>query len=127
MGAHLLLKLGDSSFQVQQMVHRYSNGRYRDILLERAEYWGASNLESAVEGLQRDWYVVRENSPLLGLTLAQARVRRLTGATVMAIDRDKKLYRYPTGDAMLELGDRLLVVGNDKEHDAFVTLLTNKS
>jgi CPA2 family monovalent cation:H+ antiporter-2 len=127
MGAHLLLKLGDSSFQVQQMVHRYRNGRYRDILPERAEYWGASNLESAVEGLQRDWYVVRENSPLLGLTLAQARVRRLTGATVMAIDRDKKLYRYPTGDAMLELGDRLLVVGNDKEHDAFVTLLTNKS
>lgn len=127
MGAHLLLKLGDSSFQVQQMVHRYRNGRYRDILPERAEYWGASNLESAVEGLQRDWYVVHENSPLLGLTLAQARVRRLTGATVMAIDRDKKLYRYPTGDAMLELGDRLLVVGNDKEHDAFVTLLTNKS
>ncbi|MCL6433569.1 MAG: cation:proton antiporter [Leptolyngbyaceae cyanobacterium HOT.MB2.61] len=123
MGAHLLLKLGDSTFDVQQMVHRYRSGRYRDILPERAEYWGASNLELALEGLQRNWYVVQADSPLLGRTLAQAQVRRLTGATVMAIERNKKLYRYPTGDALLELGDRLLVVGNDKEHRAFLALL----
>jgi monovalent cation:H+ antiporter-2, CPA2 family len=123
MGAHLLLKLGDSTFDVQQMVHRYRNGRYRDILPERAEYWGASNLEAAIEGLQRHWYVVQSHSPLLGLTLAQAEVRRLTGATIMAIVHDQTLCRYPTGDAMLALGDRLLVVGNDQEHHAFVSLL----
>jgi monovalent cation:H+ antiporter-2, CPA2 family len=123
MGAHLLLKLGDSTFDVQQMVHRYRRGRYRDIVPERAEYWGASNLEFAIDGLQRNWYVVHDDSPLLGLTLEQAQVRRLTGATVMAIERDKRLYRYPTGTATLELGDRLLVVGNDKEHSAFVALL----
>jgi monovalent cation:H+ antiporter-2, CPA2 family len=123
MGAHLLLKLGDSTFDVQQMVHRYRNGRYRDILPERAEYWGSSNLEAALEGLQRHWYVVQSHSPLLGLTLAQAQVRRLTGATIMAIAHDHTLCRYPTGDAMLALGDRLLVVGNDQEHNAFVSLL----
>lgn len=123
MGAHLLLKLGDSAFDVQQIVHRYRSSRYRDILPERAEYWGASSLESVLEGLQRDWYVVPPHSPILGLTLAEARVRRLTGATVMAIERDKKLYQYPTGDAVMELGDRLLVVGSDREREAFLSLL----
>ncbi|HEY9879801.1 MAG TPA: cation:proton antiporter [Leptolyngbyaceae cyanobacterium] len=123
MGAHLLLKLGDSTFDVQQMVHRYRSGRYRDILPERAEYWGASNLEFAIEGLQRRWYVVHGGSPLLGLTLEQAEVRRLTGVTVMAIEHDKRLQRYPTGDALLALGSRLLVVGNDGEHKAFTALL----
>jgi len=123
MGAHLLLKLGDSTFDVQQMVHRYRSGRYRDILPERAEYWGAANLESTIAGLQRHWYTVPANSPLLGLTLEQAQVRRLTGATIMAIERNKVLYRYPTGNALLMLGDRLMVVGNDKEHQAFLTLL----
>lgn len=123
MGAHLLLKLGDSTFDVQQMVHRYRSGRYRDILPERAEYWGATNLEFAIEGLQRHWYVVQTPSPLIGQTLAQAQVRRLTGATIMAIERHKKLDRYPTGNATIELGDRLLVVGNDQEHETFVRLL----
>ncbi|HEY9879558.1 MAG TPA: cation:proton antiporter [Leptolyngbyaceae cyanobacterium] len=123
MGAHLLLKLGDPISDVQQMVHRYRSGRYRDIVPERAEYWGASNLEAAIEGLPRHWYVVQPGSPVVGLTLAQAEVRRLTGATVMAIEHNKVLYRYPMGDAMLELGDRLLVVGNDGEHKAFAALL----
>ncbi|HEY9737209.1 MAG TPA: cation:proton antiporter, partial [Trichocoleus sp.] len=127
MGAHMLLNLGDPAFDVQQMVHRYRSGRYRDILPERAEYWGAANLEADLEGLLRRWYVVQADSPLRGLTLAQAEVRQLTGATVMAIEHDKALYRYPTGEAVLELGDRILVVGSDREHKAFTALLEGNS
>lgn len=122
MGAHLLLKLGDSPYAVQQVVTRYRNGRYRDILPERAEYWGAPNLETVIEGLQQHWYVVHENSPLLGQSLAAANIRRLTGVTIMAIERHKQLLRYPTGEVVLEAGDRLLVVGNSEEHLAFKKL-----
>ncbi|MBD1935881.1 cation:proton antiporter [Microcoleus sp. FACHB-68] len=127
MGAHLLLNLGDSTYDVQQVVNRYRSGRYRDILPERAEYWGAANLEAAIEGLQRNWYVVHADSPLQGLSLAQSKVRRLTGATIMAIERNKQLYRYPTGEVMLEAGDRLLVVANPKEHITFANLLKGES
>lgn len=123
MGAHMLLKLGDSTFEVQQVVNRYRTGRYRDILPERAEYWGGMDLETAIEGLQRHWYGLSPDSPLVGLNLAQANIRRLTGATVMAVERHKHLYRYPTGDVMLEAGDRLLVVGDPEEHTAFEKLL----
>lgn len=123
MGAHMLLKLGDSTFEVQQVVNRYRTGRYRDILPERAEYWGAADLESAIEGLQRHWYGLEADSPLVGLSLAQANVRRLTGATIMAIERNKQLHRYPTGEMVMQAGDRLLVVGNPGEHSAFENLL----
>ncbi len=123
MGAHMLLKLGDSTFEVQQVVNRYRTGRYRDILPERAEYWGAADLESVIEGLQRHWYRLPANSPLVGLSLAQANIRRLTGATIMAIERRKQLYRYPTGEMTLEAGDRLLVVGNPEDHAAFTRRL----
>ncbi|PIG92109.1 cation:proton antiporter [Gloeocapsopsis sp. IPPAS B-1203] len=122
MGAHLLLKLGDSPYAVQQVVTRYRNGRYRDILPERSEYWGAADLETVIEGLKRHWYVLDENSPLLGQSLAKANIRRLTGVTIMAIERHKQLYRYPTGEMTLEAGDRLLVVGNFEEHVAFKQL-----
>ncbi|QZZ21818.1 cation:proton antiporter [Leptothermofonsia sichuanensis E412] len=123
MGAHMLLKLGDSTFEVQQVVNRYRTGRYRDILPERAEYWGAADLESAIEGLQRHWYGLEAASPLVGLSLARANVRRLTGATIMAIERNKQLHRYPTGEMVMQAGDRLLVVGNPGEHSAFENLL----
>ncbi|NET11302.1 MAG: sodium:calcium exchanger [Symploca sp. SIO2B6] len=46
MGAHMLLKLQDSTYLVQQVVNRYRSRQYRDILPERTEYWGAHNLES---------------------------------------------------------------------------------
>jgi len=123
MGAHLLLKLGDSVSAVQQVVHRYRSGRYRDILPERAEYWGRSDLEAATEGFPKHWYLLEPESPLVGLSLAQANVRRATGATIMAIERQKQLHAYPLGDTVLEAGDRLLVVGNPEEHQAFAALI----
>lgn len=125
MGAHLLLKLGDTAPTVQQVVHRYRSGRYRDIAPKRAEYWGV-DFESQIAGLHHHWYVVPQGSPLLNLSLAQARIRQTTGATIMAIERNKQLYRYPTGEVRLESSDRLLVVGNPEEHLAFTKLLKDE-
>lgn len=123
MGAHLLLNLGDSTFEVQQVVNRYRTRRYRDILPERSEYWGANDLEAAIEGLKRQWYELPPASPLVGATLAKSNLRRLTGATVMAIEREKHLHRNPTGEMGMEVGDRLLIVGSPDAHSAFEALL----
>jgi monovalent cation:H+ antiporter-2, CPA2 family len=122
MGAHMLLKLGDSAYAVTQIVNRYRSSRYRDILPERSEYWGAANLEAAIQGLERQWYEIDRSSALAGKSLAQSNIRRLSGATVMAIERDRQLLRYPAGETGLAAGDRLLVVGNLEEHAAFKTL-----
>lgn len=122
MGAHMLLKLGDSAYAVTQIVNRYRSSRYRDILPERSAYWGAANLEAAIQGLERQWYVLDRSSTLAGKSLAQSNIRRLSGATVMAIERDRQLLRYPAGETGLAAGDRLLVVGNFEEHTAFKTL-----
>ena len=127
MGAHLLLKMGDSTFEVQQVVNRYRTRRYRDILPERAGYWGAIDLETAIEGLQRHWYRLLPTSPLVGASLAEANIRRVTGATIMAVDRHKHLHRYPTGEMVLATGDRLLVVGSPEAHSRFETLLNAKT
>ena len=124
MGAHMLLKFGDAAYEVQQVVNRYRRGRYRDIQPERSQYWGDDvNLDTAVEGFERQWYTIESHSPLQGCSLAEANVRRLSGVTVMAFERGKKLHRYPAGDYRFETGDRLLVIGNSTEHTAFKALL----
>ncbi|ERN40433.1 Kef-type K+ transport system, predicted NAD-binding component [Rubidibacter lacunae KORDI 51-2] len=123
MGAHMLLQLGDSAYAVQQVVQRYRTGHYREILPERAEYWNLKELELAIEGLHHEWYNVTPDSLLAGVTLGAANIRRRTGATIMAIDRHKRFYQYPTGEIDLEAGDRLLVVGSPEEHQNFLKIL----
>jgi monovalent cation:H+ antiporter-2, CPA2 family len=122
MGAHMLLKIGDSPQAVQQMVNRYRSGRYRDILPARADYWNWADLDTVIAGLEHEWYAINQHFPLVGRTLAETNVRRLTGATVMAVERDRKIQRYPTGAMRLEVGDRILIVGDRAELQAFKAL-----
>jgi monovalent cation:H+ antiporter-2, CPA2 family len=119
MGAHMLLKLGDSPQAVQQTVNRYRSGRYRDILPARANYWGWADLETVVSGLEHQWYSLSADAPIVGQTLAESNIRRTTGVTIMAIERDRQIVRYPTGEMRLNPGDRLLVVGSYETLQAF--------
>jgi monovalent cation:H+ antiporter-2, CPA2 family len=119
MGAHMLLKLGDLPHLVQQTVNRYRNGRYRDILPARTDYWGWADLDTLVSGLEHQWYSLTEETPLVGQTLAQSNIRRNTGTTIMAIERHRQILRYPTGETLLLPGDRLLVVGTSESLQGF--------
>ncbi|HEY7376554.1 MAG TPA: cation:proton antiporter [Polyangia bacterium] len=54
---------------------------------------------------------IAASSPAVGRTLKQINLRGLTGATVIAIDRDAADVIYPTGDETLHAGDALIVTG----------------
>lgn len=127
MGAHMLTTLGAEAQQVQQAVDECRAGRYQSILPERPDFVAANELAVAVEGLEGDWYTLGASSPLVGLTLAQADIRRLTGASVMAVRRGKEVIRYPGPQTVLGAGERLLVVGNAREDAAFEELLAGKA
>ncbi|MEM9216722.1 MAG: cation:proton antiporter [Cyanobacteria bacterium P01_F01_bin.150] len=127
MGAHMLLKLNDSTYMVQQVVNRYRSRRYRDILPERSQYWGAHNLDEAIEGFDHRWYEVGLDNWLVGQTISESNIRHRTGATIMALERRHKLYRYPLGETIFEEGDRLLLVGSPEEQDKFTEFLHSKT
>jgi CPA2 family monovalent cation:H+ antiporter-2 len=54
---------------------------------------------------------IEASSTAVGRTLKQINLRGLTGATVIAIDRDSADVIYPTGDETLRAGDALIVTG----------------
>jgi CPA2 family monovalent cation:H+ antiporter-2 len=54
---------------------------------------------------------ITASSAAVGRTLKQINLRGLTGATVIAIDRDSADVIYPTGDETLRAGDALIVTG----------------
>ncbi|NJN89735.1 MAG: TrkA family potassium uptake protein, partial [Leptolyngbyaceae cyanobacterium SL_5_14] len=123
MGAHLLLNLGSQPTHVLKMINTYRARRYRDILPQRAELV-STDLETAMEGLQGEWYALVPSSPLNGLTLAEADIRHKTGVTIMAIRRGKEINRYPDASTLLLEGDRLLGVGSPPERAAFKNLIS---
>jgi CPA2 family monovalent cation:H+ antiporter-2 len=123
MGAHLLSTLGDTQMTIQSVIRAIRGDRYRSVLPERVTSVELKSLLGATEGLSSEWVTVKRESPLAGQTLASANIRNLTGVTVMAIDRQSHVFRYPTGDTRLQEGDRLLVVGSREELLLFQTLM----
>jgi len=62
-------------------------------------------------------------SPAVGRTLKQINLRGLTGATVIAIDRDAADVIYPTGDEELRAGDALILTGTNEAVQAAQEML----
>jgi voltage-gated potassium channel len=71
----------------------------------------AGPLAMALEELE-----VADGSPLANLTVEQARHRQARGLTILAIQkRDKGLIVHPSGDTLIEPGDRLVVLGTPQQ------------
>lgn len=58
-----------------------------------------------------EWIEVEPGTPLAGRTLEEASVRRRTGASVLAIQRDEETIANPAPDQRVEAGDTLIVLG----------------
>ncbi|SFR32693.1 cation:proton antiporter regulatory subunit [Halogeometricum limi] len=75
------------------------------------------------ENTMLEWVEVGANSPVAGKTLAESDLRQATGASVIAIERDDEVIPSPGGNATIEAGDTLVVVGSsDACRDALSTI-----
>jgi len=64
------------------------------------------------EGLHTRAVAVRADSPAAGKTLADLKLRKNYGITVLAIKREGQAIGNPAGDFRLEVDDRLVLMGN---------------
>lgn len=67
-----------------------------------------------------EWVTVEADAPLAGKTLAEGAVRRETGASVLAIQRDEETITNPDADTRIEAGDTLIVLGSRESCRAFL-------
>lgn len=116
MATHLLTGLDLSPAVVQQEMQQIRKDHYLDLRPERTASEVSRNLQQATRDLNRRWYPLPSDSPLIGMSLEEADMRYLIGVSLMAIRRaDGKEIDYPDNQTRLEEGDRLLVVGADEE------------
>ncbi len=119
LSAHVL-KVGTEASIVQQVVQDIRNSRYAALQSDRPVEAIAREVKAATSDLNSRWYLMPEDSPLLGMTLEEMDIRQLTGATLMAIRRPGGgEIDYPQDNNTLEQGDRVLLIGSDTEIAAF--------
>ncbi|MBW4636524.1 MAG: cation:proton antiporter [Iphinoe sp. HA4291-MV1] len=116
MAAYMLTDLGLSPAVVQREMQEIRNRHYLDLRPEQSASEVSRDLRQATQDLNKRWYPLPSGSPLVGMTLDEADMRYLTGASLMAIRREGgEEIDYPPSQTKLEEGDRLLVVGSDEE------------
>lgn len=80
-------------------------------------------IESIIGEFAVDWVTVPDDSPIVGPTIGELRVRQQTGMSIIAIIRGKTSINAPDPSHTIEVGDRLVVVGQRDNFPSFVNFV----
>jgi monovalent cation:H+ antiporter-2, CPA2 family len=128
LSSHLMTGLGLPLPVIQREVQLIRNSHYQNLRSERPSYQISRELKEATQDMGNKWYSLPEHSPLIGMTLEETNLRRLTGVSLMAIQRSSgEEMDYPDTKTMLQDGDRLLIVGQPEELAALDDLARGKA
>jgi monovalent cation:H+ antiporter-2, CPA2 family len=120
---HTLLSLG---FPLQE-VHRYAEAvrkdRYNLNIETDEEHRSLHDLLQASHGIEIIWLTLSENSFMVGKSLAEANIRAQTGASVVALVRDKHLIANPKSLTFFEAGDRVGFIGETEQIETLTELI----
>lgn len=112
---HTLLSLG---YPLQE-VHRYAESVRHDLydfdITADEEHQSLHDLLLACKGVEIIWVEISDNSSLVGKSLAESNIRSQTGASVVALVRDKQLIPNPKSMFVFEAGDRVGVIGDNEQ------------
>jgi CPA2 family monovalent cation:H+ antiporter-2 len=80
-------------------------------------------LMDAAGGIEIAWLRLPPGNPLVGKTLAEAKLRARTGASVVAIMRNRHLLANPKSVTVFEPEDRIGLIGDREQIEAAEELL----
>lgn len=116
MATYLLTGVGLPLAKIQEKMQQIRQDHYLELRSERSPAQVSQYLQEVTRDLNRRWYDLPDDSPLIGMTLRKIDMRYLTGASLMSIRRaNGEKIDYPDSQTELELGDRLLLVGATEE------------
>lgn len=120
---HTLLRLG---FPLQEIYH-YTDAVRRDQydlqINTEEEHRLLRNLIDAVNTIEVTWLPLAPNNPLVGQTLAESNLRAQTGASIIAILRNKQLMANPKSMTIFEANDRIGLIGDQEQIESAKQLL----
>ncbi len=112
---HTLLSLGYPMGQIQQYTDAVRSDAYADTLADGKKYRVLDQLVSAMRSVEIAWQPVSAASSMLGKTLAEANLRTIVGASVIAFIRHEHVLPNPKSDTQFLEGDLVGLIGTIAE------------
>lgn len=110
-----LLELSYSLRKVQQYTDAVRSDQYDSAINTKEERHFLTELLIASDNIGLSWLSLHDDSGLIGKTLIDAKLRELTGASVVAILRTGKLIGNPPARTVLKKGDVIGLIGSDDD------------
>lgn len=110
-----LLELGFSLRKVQQYTDAVRGDRYNLDIDTTDERHFLNELLIASDNIGLQWLPLYETSELIGKTLIDAKVREVTGASIVAISRANKMIANPKSQTVFIKGDVIGLIGSDEQ------------
>ncbi len=113
--------------RIQEFTDDIRHELYRPLYDLKGEYHDLSQLQNSSRLFRLTWITIGPGSPLAKKSIADSRIRTLTGATLAGILRSGTLYSNPGPDFVLESGDLAGVLGQTGQLSLFRDLAEKKS
>jgi monovalent cation:H+ antiporter-2, CPA2 family len=123
LGRQALSHLGVSAGEIQQISDRVRRELYAPMTDGPAEREFLQQLHMTSRMIETEWVTISENSPMVGKTIGDLRIRSSTGVSVVAIIRGSEMLPNPGPEASLEVGDVVGILGTPDQR-AFFRKLT---
>jgi CPA2 family monovalent cation:H+ antiporter-2 len=115
---HTLLQLGIPP----QEIHRYTDAVRQDHydlqVNTEEEHRLLHAMLHAADSIEVTWFHLSADNTLVGQTLADANLRAQTGASVVAILRNRELMANPKSATIFEAEDRVGLIGDEEQMEA---------
>jgi len=120
---HALLQLNFPLHEIMHYIDAVRRDHYDTQLNTEEEHRLLHELINASGNIEVTWFSLDANSPLVGRTLKEVNLRTLTGASVVAIMRNRQLIANPKSSTVFEAEDRVGFIGNKEQIEAVERLL----
>jgi CPA2 family monovalent cation:H+ antiporter-2 len=117
-----LLHFDISPTEIQKFTDTIRQKLYAPLYESHGKYQVVAQLQNATRLLEVSWVSLPAGSSLVGQTIEAAKVRTLTGASVVGILHEGELYANPERSYRFSKGDLVAVMGNIEQLAAFQTL-----
>jgi len=124
---HLLLELDYPLNEVYQYTEAVRQDQYNIDINSIEESQTLRNLINSAGTIGITWVKVEEHSEIIGRSLAEANIRALTGASVVALMRNNHLTPNPKSATLFEAGDRVGLIGEADQIAEAVKIITEQS
>jgi CPA2 family monovalent cation:H+ antiporter-2 len=120
---HVLLQLDFPGQEIYRYIDVVRQDHYDLQINTEEEHRLLHSLLNATKSIEITWLQLLPSNPVVGQTLGEANVRARTGASVVAILRNRYLMANPKSMTVFEAGDRIGLIGDKEQIEAAKKLL----